>query len=439
MFLTKKHLPRRTFLRGMGVTLALPLLDSMIPARTAWANTVAKPNLRFAACYVPHGTIMGKWYPVGDGADFEFSQILKPLEPFRNYVTVVSGTCSNFEGGHVISNATWLNGVAPKRTEAEDVGSGVTIDQMIAAKTGQETAFPSLELALEDYASHVGNCEPGLSCVYLNTLSWRTPTTPLPMEINPRVVFERLFGDGSNAEARSARQKSNTSILDSITQDVNRLQHGLGPADRVKLDAYLDNVREIERRIQKASQQQNTLNVEVPDTPIGVPDSFEEHCKLMFDLQALAFQADLTRVIAFMMARELSTRTYPAINVADGHHQISHHQYVPEQMEKHAKVNGYHVKQFAGFLEKLRSTPDGDGNLLDHSMILYGSGMGNGNVHSHDPLPILVAGGGAGQIKGNRHIKMPGHTPLANLLLSLVGKAGLEVEKVGNSNGRIEL
>jgi len=332
-----------------------------------------------------------------------------------------------------------LNGVAPKRTEAEDVGSGVTIDQMMAAKMGQETAFPSLELALEDYASHVGNCEPGLSCVYLNTLSWRTPTTPLPMEINPRVVFERLFGDGSNAEARTARQKDNGSILDSITHDVNRLQRGLGPADRVRLDAYLENVREIERRIQKASQQQNNANVEVPDTPIGVPDTFEDHCKLMFDLQALAFQADLTRVITFMLARELSTRTYPNINVADGHHQISHHQYVPEQMDKHARVNTYHVKQFAGFLEKLRSTPDGDGTLLDHSMIMYGSGMGNGNVHSHDPLPILVAGGAVGQIKGNRHVKMPAHTPLANLLLTLAGKSGLEVEKVGNSNGRIEL
>jgi hypothetical protein len=438
MFISKKHLDRRMFLRGVGVTVALPLLDSMVPAQTPLARTAAKPVLRFAACYVPHGMIMAKWYPIGDGSDFKFSPILKPLEPFRSQLAVVSGLCSNFEGGHVVSNATWLNGVPPKRTEAEDVGSGVTIDQMIAQKVGQDCAFPSLEFTLEDYASHVGNCEPGLSCVYLNTLSWRTPTTPLPMEINPRVAFERLFGDGSNAAERAARQQVNGSILDSIKHDMGRLQRKLGPNDRARLDAYLDNVREIERRIQKASQI-TSANVEVPDTPLGIPDSFEEHAKLMFDLQALAFQADLTRVITFMMARELSTRTYPKINVADGHHQVSHHQNVPEQIDKHFRINSYHVVQFAGFLEKLRNTPDGDGSLLDHSMILYGSGMGNGNVHSHDPLPILVAGGANGLVQGNRHIKVPSHTPLANLLVSLVNKAGVDVPSVGNSNGRIDL
>jgi hypothetical protein len=438
-FVTRKHLSRRTLLRGAGTALALPLLDSMIPAQTLWSKTAAIPALRFAACYVPHGMIMNRWWPVGDGADFEFGPIAKPLEPYRNWLTFVSGTCSNFEGGHVISNATWLNGVAPKRTEAEDVGSGVTIDQMIASKIGQDCAFPSLEIALEDYASHVGNCEPGLSCVYLNTLSWRTPTTPLPMEINPRVVFERLFGDGSNAQARAARMRSNSSILDSITRDIGHLQQGLGAGDRARLDSYVENVREVERRIQKASEQQAKSDVAVPDTPIGIPDTFEEHARLMFDLQALAFQADLTRVITFMMARELSTRTYPAVNVSDGHHQCSHHQNVPEQIDKHARINTYHVKQFASFLEKLKSTPDGDSNLLDRSMILYGSGMGNGNVHSHDPLPILVAGGGAGQIKGNRNIKVPEHTPLANLMLAMVGKTGMEVDHVGNSNGTIDL
>jgi hypothetical protein len=259
------------------------------------------------------------------------------------------------------------------------------------------------------------------------------------MEINPRVVFERLFGDGSTAEARAARARSNGSILDSITHDIGRLEKGLGPSDRARLDSYLDNVREIERRIQKASERQANSPVAVPDTPIGIPDSFEEHVKLMFDLQALAFQADLTRVISFMLARELSTRTYPAVNVADGHHQCSHHQNVPEQIDKHARINGYHVRQFAGFLEKLKNTPDGDGSLLDHVMILYGSGMGNGNVHSHDPLPILVAGGGAGQIKGNRAIKVPEHTPLANLLLAMVHKSGLHADQVGNSNGTIEI
>ena len=439
MFISKKHLPRRTFLRGVGVTLALPLLDSMIPAQTPLAKTAAKPVLRFAACYVPHGMIMGKWYPVGDGANFRFSPILKSLEPFREQITVISGTCSNFDGGHVISNCTWLNGVPPKRTEAEDFGSGTTVDQMIASKIGQETAFPSLEFALEDYASHVGNCEPGLSCIYLNTLSWKNPTTPLPMEINQRVAFERLFGDGGNAAARAARMQSNNSILDSITRDVSRLEKGLGASDRAKMDAYLDNVREIERRIQKASQTHNRTDLEVPDTPLGIPDSFEEHAKLMFDLQALAFQADLTRVITFMMARELSSQTYPKIGVPDAHHAVSHHQYVPEQMDKHARINAYHATLFAGFLDKLRSTKEGDGNLLDHSMIMYGSGMGHGNIHSHDPLPILIAGGAAGKIKGNRHIKNKDHTPLANVLLTLARKAGVETDHVGNSNGVIDL
>jgi hypothetical protein len=438
MYITKKHLDRRTFLRGAGVALGLPLLDSMIPAQTPLAKTAAKPTLRFATCYVPHGAIMADWYPVGDGKDFKFSRILKPLEAFRDQVTVVSGLASNFEGGHVISSATWLNGVPPKKTEAEDVGSGVTIDQMIAQQIGQETAFPSLELTLEDYASHVGNCEPGHSCVYLNTLSWRTPTTPLPMEINPRVVFERLFGDGSTQEARAARLRNNASILDSISKDVNRLQRGLGSNDRTRMDSYLENVREVERRIQRASQLHQS-ELAVPDTPLGVPDTFEEHAGLMFDLQILAFQADLTRVITFMMARELSARTYPQIGVPDAHHPTSHHQGVAEQIEKHTKINNYHVQMLAGFLNKLKSTPDGDGNLLDHSMIMYGSGMGNGNVHSHDPLPILVAGGVTGKMQGNRHLKMRDHTPLANLLLAMVNKAGVETNAVGNSSGRVDL
>lgn len=438
MFLAKKHLPRRTFLRGMGATVALPLLDAMIPARTALAQTAAKPNLRAGFVYVPHGTILPQWTPIGDGADFKFSRILKPLEPFRDRLTVVTGCAINAENGHAISNSMWLNGVRP--AHGTEIRSGTTIDQLIAARIGQDTTYPSLEMATEDHSAELGSCGGDYACAYMNTISWRNPTTPNPMELNPRVVFERLFGgDAATAEERAARLKDNLSLLDGITESVKDLSRNLDARDKARLSDYLENIREIERQIAQAEKKNRESGIEAPDTPAGIPDSFEEHVKLLFGLWALAFQGDITRVTTFMMARELSTRTYPQIGVPEGHHPVSHHQNVPEQIEKHAKINTYHVTLFAGFLEKLRRTPDGDGNLLDHSMILYGSGMSNGNVHSHDILPAVIAGGAAGRLKGNQHIKVPLRTPSANLLLGMLDKAGVSADHLGDSSGRVAL
>ncbi|HLK47720.1 MAG TPA: DUF1552 domain-containing protein [Bryobacteraceae bacterium] len=433
-FLTKKHLSRRTLLRGAGAAVALPFLDSMLPAQTR----VPKGTLRAGFIYVPHGAILPQWTPIGDGADFKFSRILKPLEPFRNRITVVTGCAINAENGHAISNSMWLNGVKP--AHGTEIRSGTTVDQLIAARIGQDTTYPSLELATEDHSAELGSCGGDYACAYMNTISWRNPTTPNPMELNPRVVFERLFGgDGATAEERVARLKDNLSLLDGVTASAKTLAQGLDARDRARLTDYLDNVREIERRIAQAEKKNSESDLAAPETPVGIPDSFEEHAKLMFDLWALAFQGDITRVTTFMMARELSTRTYPQIGVAEGHHPVSHHQNVPEQIEKHAKINTYHVSLFAGFLEKLRNSPDGDGNILDHSMILYGSGMSNGNVHSHDILPAVIAGGAAGRLRGNRHVKAPLMTPLANVLVGLLDKAGVPTDHLGDSSGRVEL
>lgn len=433
-FLTKNHFSRRTLLRGAGAAVALPFLDSMVPAQTR----TPKGTLRAGFIYVPHGAILPQWTPIGDGADFKFSRILKPLEPFRDRVTVVTGCAINAENGHAISNSMWLNGVKP--AHGTEIRSGTTVDQLIAAKIGQDTTYPSLELATEDHSAELGSCGGDYACAYMNTISWRNPTTPNPMELNPRVVFERLFGgDGATAEERLARLKDNLSLLDGITASAKDLSRGLDPRDRARLTDYLDNVREIERRIAQAEKKNRESDLAAPDTPVGIPDSFEEHAKLMFDLWALAFQGDITRVTTFMMARELSTRTYPQVGVAEGHHPVSHHQNVPEQIEKHAKINTYHVSLLAGFLEKLRNSPDGDGSILDHSMILYGSGMSNGNVHSHDILPAVIVGGAAGRLNGNRHVKAPLMTPLANVLVSMLDKAGVPTDHLGDSNGRIEI
>jgi hypothetical protein len=438
MLITKKYLSRRTLLRGAGAAIALPLLDSMVPAQTPLAKTAAKPSLRAGFIYVPHGAILPQWTPIGDGADFKFSRILKPLEPFRDRITVVTGCAINAENGHAISNSMWLNGTRP--AHGTEIRSGTTADQLIAAKIGQDTTFPSLELATEDHSAELGSCGGDYACAYMNTISWRNPTTPNPMELNPRVVFERLFGgDGATAAERLARLQDNLSLLDGVTASAADLGRQLDPRDRARLTDYLDNVREIERRIAQAEKKNSESELAAPDTPAGIPDSFEEHVKLMFDLWALAFQGDITRVTTFMMARELSTRTYPQIGVNEGHHPVSHHQNVPEQIEKHAKINTYHVSLFAGFLEKLRNTPDGDGNMLDHSMILYGSGMSNGNVHSHDILPAVIAGGAAGRLTGNRHVKEPLMTPLANLLVALLDKAGVPADHLGDSTGRIDV
>lgn len=332
----------------------------------------------------------------------------------------------------------WLNGVRP--AHGTEIRSGTTIDQLIAAKIGQDTTFPSLEIATEDHSAELGSCGGDYACAYMNTISWRNPTTPNPMELNPRVVFERLFGgDGATAEERAARLKDNLSLLDGVTESVKDLAKGLDARDKARLTDYLDNVREIERQIAQAEKKNRESGIEAPDTPAGVPDSFEEHVKLLFDLWALAFQGDITRVTTFMMARELSTRTYPQIGVSEGHHPVSHHQNVPEQIEKHAKINTYHIGLFAGFLEKLRKTPDGDGSLLDHSMILYGSGMSNGNVHSHDILPAVIVGGAAGRLRGNRHIKVPLMTPFSNLLVGMLDRTGVPMDHLGDSSGRVAL
>jgi hypothetical protein len=447
MIITKKHLPRRTFLRGMGVTMALPFLDSMVPAQTPLAKTAANPKVRLAYCYIPHGAVMSNWTPVAEGAGFEFPRTLKPLEPFRDQVVVVSNLAHKLAGAqgpgdsggdHGRSPSVFLNGVHPKRTEGEDVRAGTTVDQMAALAIGQDTPLPSLELATEDMTGLIGACDVGFSCTYTNTISWRTPTTPLPMEINPRVVFDRLFGDGSSAAERLARIQREKSILDAITSQVSRLQRGLGPNDRNRVAEYLDNIREIERRIQLV-ERQNTTTLKVPATPIGIPDDHEEHSKLMFELLALAFQADITRVSAFMMAREVSYRTFPQIGVPDPFHATSHHQDNPEKLEKLTKINTYHVGLVAYFLDKLRSKPDGDGTLLDHSVVLFGSSMSNSNVHNHSPLPVFVAGGANGRIKGDRHIKCPEDTPMANLLATTLVRAGLHDDHIGDSNGLIEL
>jgi len=438
MFVTKKHLPRRTFLRGMGVSLALPLLDSMIPARTLLAQTAARPVSRLGFVYVPHGAIMDKWTPATEGAGFEFTPILKPLEPFRDQLNVVSGLghrAADTTAVHSLSPTTWLSGVRPKATQGVDAFAGVTADQIAAQAIGQETVLPSMELATEDHSGLIGSCDRDYGCIYMNTLSWRTPTTPMPMEINPRKVFERMFGQGGSAAERLARIQEDRSILDAITKDVATLQLQLGPSDRQMMTQYLENVREIERRIQRAESSQGDEDLLLPARPAGVPFDYQEHIKLMYDLMTLAYQANITRVITFMISREVSNRTYPQVGVSDGHHAISHHQNRAEKMEKNVRIQTYNIGQFGYFLEKLRSTPDGDGSLLDHSALLYGSNMSNSNAHDHFPLPNLVIGGAAGRMKGGRHLKYPDHTPMTNLLVSMLDMVGVHQESLGDSSG----
>jgi len=440
MFIDKLSLPRRTFLRGVGVTMALPLLDAMVPALTAAAKTPAQPLKRLGFVYIPHGVIMDQWTPATAGPDFAFTPILRPLERFRESLVVVSNLArpeAIYETQHAGAAASWLAGVPPKRTEGPDFQVGTTIDQIVARAIGQDTTFPSLEVATEDFTGLVGACSPGYSCAYVNTLNWQGPTIPLPMEINPRVVFERMFGKAGTPAQRMARMQQDRSILDFVSDDLADLNQDLGPRDRTRLAEYLDDVREVERRIARAEQQTNELTV--PDAPVGVPDSFEEHVGLMFDLLALAYQADLTRVFTFMIAREFSQRTYPQIGVPEPHHTISHHGNNPAMIEAHAKVNTYHAAIFAKFLDRLRAVPDGDGSLLDHSMLVYGSGMSNGNGHTPYPLPHLIAGGASGALRGNRHIVAAEHSPNANMMLSIAGKFGIDLESFGVSTGTVDL
>jgi hypothetical protein len=442
--ITKKHLPRRTFLRGLGVTMSLPLLDSMIPAQTPLAKTAAAPQIRLGLCFIPHGAVISNWTPIGEGTDFKISRALEPLAPFQDQLVVVSNLAhkqagpagpGDNGGDHTRSPAVYLNGVHPKRTDGADIRAGTTIDQIAAAKIGQDTPLPSLELAIEDYSGLVGSCDVGFSCAYMNTISWRTPTVPLPMEINPRVVFDRLFGDGATAQERLERIEEERSILDAVTSDVRRLERGLGPNDRNRVAEYLDTVREIERRIQLAEKQNAISGVVVPASPTGIPDDHQTHTKLMFDLMTLAFQADITRISTFMMAREVSYRTFPMLDISEGFHPASHHQNNPARLENLTRINTYHVSLVAYFLEKLRNTRDGQGTLLDHSLILYGSGMSNSNIHNHAPLPVFLAGGAAGRLKGGQHLKYPENTPMANLLLTILDKAGVPQESVGDSTG----
>lgn len=440
MFVTKMALPRRTFLRGIGATVALPFLDSMVPAFKAQVPTIR----RFGAIYTPHGAMMDQWTPSTSGADFEFSPILTPLKPFRDRITVVSnlsGPPIVANGGHAVAPAGYLTGHSPKQTEGEDILGATTIDQVIAKAIGQQTPMPSLEVATEDFSTSLGACDTGYSCVYMNTISWAGPTSPLPMETNPRTVFERLFGKPGTADRRVARLRESRSILDSVTQAVGKLQKTLGAKDQQKLSDYLDHIREIERRIERAEIAAGN-SIPVPEAPIGPPELYTEHCAVMFDLLAVAFQADLTRVFTFMMARDVSSRSFPQIGVPDPHHALSHaanRDKDPATTARFVKVNTYMVDMFAQFVKRLNATPDGEGNLLDHSLVLYGSGMSNGNLHSHTPLPLVIAGGAGGRVKGNRHFTNPDLFPIENLHVSLAQRTGAEIETFGRSTKPIDI
>jgi hypothetical protein len=444
MIITKKSLPRRTFLRGLGTTLALPLLDSMIPA-LAVAGT-AKPIIRLGFVYHPVGMILNKWMPQTEGTGFEITPTMKALEPFRENMVVLTGLAQvngralgDGAGDHAREGATWLTGVHPKKTEGVGIHAGISADQIAARELGKSTQLASLELGLES-ASLAGGCDSGYSCAYTNTVSWRGATTPLPVEVHPRAVFERLFGDGESTDpaARLAALKEQRSILDYVSGSVDRLETSLGKSDRTKLSEYLEAIRDIERRIQKAEQQNAEMKLPAMERPGSIPEEFEDHARLMMDLEVIAFQTDMTRVITLMLGRAGSNRPYRNIGISDGHHSITHHQGDPVKIANVAKIDAYLVSTFAYLLNKLKSTPDGDGNLLDHSLILYGSGLGDANIHTHHELPTALLGGGAGQIKGGRHLNYPKDTPLNNLLVSMLDKAGVRTENFGDATGELE-
>ena len=437
MVITKMSLPRRTVLRGLGATLALPLLEAMVPALTPSAKAAA-PAQRFGAVFVPMGERPSHWTPATTGVGFEFSPILKPIESFRDSVIVVSNMDRPLAGTHAVSTGTWLTGSAPKRTEAEDFVAGTSLDQIIAGTIGRDTVFPSLEIGTEDFTGYVGACDVGYSCAYMNTISWKTPTTPMPMETNPRVVFERLFGRPGSSAERLTRMRQNRSILDSVTGDVAQLERGLGARDRVRLDQYLEHVREIEGRIERA-ERKAASDITVPVAPVGIPDSWEEHATVMFDLMALAYEADLTRVFTFMLNREASQLVFPNLGFNEPWHHVSHHGNEAEKLALLVKLNTWQISVFGTFLERLRSTPDGDGTLLDHSAVLWGSGMSDSNTHSPLDVPYLMVGSAAGAFKGNRHVAAPKGTQLANTMLTVAQKFGCEIDRFGVSTGAFEL
>jgi hypothetical protein len=432
MFITKKFLNRRTVLRGAGAMIALPLLDAMIPAATALASTAAKPLVKLGFVYFPHGAIMEKWTPQKEGTDFELTPILEPLKPFQKQLTIVSGLGNRpgeSQAVHAIVPATWLSCVHPK--QGQDPNMAMTADQIAARYIGQETPLPSLEIATEAPGGG-GACDRDYGCNYSGTISFRTATTPLPMEYSPHKLFQRLFGRGDTPEERKELVEEQASILDMVQQDASDLQRKLGARDRAMLNDYLDTVRELERRIQK-TRAQDLSHLKLPNVPVGNPDSFDQTMNLMYDMAALAYQANLTRVMNMMVAAEVSGRTYNNIGVPDAFHAVSHHANDPVKKDKLVKIQNYHTKVLAKFLTKLQNTPDGDGSLFDHSIILYGSNMSNSDRHNQFPLPTAFIGGGCGKMKGGRHLRYPDHTPLANTLLTMLDRAGVPVEKLGDS------
>lgn len=446
MIVTQKHLSRRTLLRGSGAVLALPFLDSMVPALTATPKSAANPAVRLGFVYVPNGIIESHWLPSTEGAGFEFKSSMKPLEAFRDQITVLSNLAqingrSFGDGGgdHARAGATWLTGVHPKKTEGADIRSGISADQIAAREFGKKTQFASLEIGVEA-PSLAGGCDSGYSCAYTNTVSWSSPTTPNPMEVNPRVLFERLFGDGENTDAASRLEsmRQRGSLLDFVKGSLDRLQTRLGQGDRRKLTEYLDAIRDIERRIQKAEEQNASMKMPELNLPLSAPEEFVDHARLMMDLMVVAYQADLTRVVTFMMAREGSNRAYREINVPDGHHNCTHHQNDPDKIAKTIKINEHHAKQFAYLVERMKNTPDGDGSLLDHSLLLYGSSISDGNRHTHTDLPTVLVGSASGKLKGGRHVRCADETPMNNLLLSVLEKADVHTEKLGDSTGKLQ-
>jgi len=438
MIITKKALPRRTFLRGMGAAVALPLLDAMVPSMTALASTAAGPVRRLGFVFMPMGCDLPRWTPQGSGLT-ELSPTLQSLRPFVDQLTVISNLelKNAYPGTHSTSNAAFLSAAKAKWTESTDYYLGTTVDQIAAKQIGGQTLLPSLELSM-DLLQMTGQCDNGYACVYQNNLSWSSPTTPLPAEAHPRVVFERLFGEGGSAADRRAALQKRASLLDWVREDVTRLQNKLGPEDRARVGQYLETVREVERRIQKAEAATPDDQMPDLDRPTGVPAAYADHARLMFDLQVLAMQGDVTRVMTFQLARETSNRTYPEIGVPDPHHPLTHHGNDAEKVAKMAKINAFHVSLFAYYLEKLKATKDGDGTLLDNSLVLYGSGMGNPNIHDHVNLPIVVAGGAAGKVKGGRHIRYAEPTPLANLHLTLLERVGVRMDAFADSQGKVD-
>jgi hypothetical protein len=441
MFITRKHLPRRTFLKGMGATLALPLLDAMSPPLTSLANTPASPARlrRLGFVYMPMGCDISRWTPPGENTLDELSPSLSPLASVKEHVTIISNMelRNAYPGTHATSNSAFLSAAKAKRTESTDYHLGTTVDQVAARQIGRDTQLPSLELAM-DLLSVVGQCDNGYACVYQNCLSWSSPTSPLPAEAHPRIVFEQLFGEGGSTAERRAALASRASLLDSVTEELARLQNDLGPGDRNRVNQYLEAVRDVERRIQQAEATVEENPLPDLDRPLGVPASYADHARLMFDLQVLALQGDITRVVTFQLARETSNRSYSEIGVSDPHHPLTHHGNDPEKIAKVAKINQFHVLLFSEFLQKLSAISEGDGSLLDHVLYLYGSGMGNPNVHDHTNLPIIVAGGAAGNMRGGRHLKYGEPAPLANLHLTLLDKVGVNLDSFADSDGTVD-